>query len=201
MAAIGILGGTFDPIHWGHLILAEQARETFSLDKVLFIPAASPPHKSGAAVSDASCRFEMVSLAIEGNEAFEASRIELDRPGISYTVDTVREIRASIGSECGLYLLVGADEARDFMSWRDPYKIQEMAGIVVANRPGVSEQDLCRALPKDFADRLIRLNMPSVDICSTDIRERAAEGRSIRYLTPDSVIYYIRSTGLYRGKP
>lgn len=201
MAAIGILGGTFDPIHWGHLVLAEQAREALSLNRVLFVPAATPPHKSGCSISAASHRVEMVSLAVEGNEAFEVSHIELERPGISYTVDTVRELRTRLGDECGLYLLVGADEARDFMSWRDPYRIQEMATIAVANRPGISERDVTAALPEDFAARLTRLAIPSVDICSTDIRERVAAGRSIRYLTPDAVVYYIRSNGLYRGKP
>jgi len=199
MAAIGILGGTFDPIHIGHLILAEQAWEQLGLEKVLFIPAADPPHKADDAVTDARHRFEMVRLALEANEHFECSRIELDRPGPSYSIDTVRQIRRETRSDIGLYLLVGADEARDFMSWRDPYGIQECASVVVANRPGLSTEEVLGSLRSDLAARFTTLQMPGVDISSTDIRGRVRQGRSITYLVPDAVGAYIQQKGLYRG--
>lgn len=199
-SAIGILGGTFDPIHWGHLILAEQAWERFGLDRVLFIPAADPPHKADSAVTEAEHRFNMTRLAVEGNDHFECSRLELDRPGPSYTIDTIKQLRGELGSDAKLYMLVGADEARDLISWRDPYGIQELATIVVANRPGLAMEDVVGSLPKDFASGLTRLEIPGVDISSTDIRKRAESGRTIRYLTPDAVVTYMQSNDLYRGK-
>lgn len=200
MTSIGILGGTFDPVHMGHLILAEQAWERLGLENVLFIPAADPPHKAGDGITDAAHRLCMVRLAIEGNDHFECSRIELDRPGPSYTIDTVRQLRAELGNESGLYLLIGADEAEDFMSWRDPYGIQKLVTVVVANRPGHSVDDALRSLPGDLAAKIVGLEMPGVDISSTGIRERVMSGQSVKYLVPDAVEGYIRSNGLYGGK-
>ena len=200
MAAIGLMGGTFDPIHYGHLILAEQAREKFSLDKVLFVTAANPPHKTNQIVTDAGHRYKMTCLAVKCNESFEASTIEIDREGPSYTIDTVKQIHRLYGDTTRVYLLVGADEARDFMTWRDPYGIQELATVVVANRPGMPVAQSLAVLPKDFAERVMPLEMPGVDISSTDLRERVSMNRSIRYLVPDSVGKYIWECGLYRGK-
>jgi len=196
---LGIMGGTFDPIHFGHLILAEQAREQLALDKVVFVTAADPPHKSGLQVADARHRHTMTCLAIKGNEWFEASTIEIERGGISYTVDTLRHLHQMLGPETDLHLLIGADEAQEFMTWREPYKILEMANIVVANRPGCEVEEALGCLPADVAACAKRLRMPGVDISSTDIRDRVTAGRSIRYLTPDCVVKYILNKGLYRG--
>ena len=197
---IGLMGGTFDPIHFGHLILAEQAWEKYNLDRVLFITAADPPHKAGLDVTDARHRFEMTRLAVEGNDHFEISTVELDRPGPSYTIDTIRQVLGLYGEGTCVYLLVGADEARTFLSWRDPYGIKELATVVVANRPGCPVSDALSALPPDLADGIEPLSMPGVDISSTDLRERVSLSRSIRYLVPDAVEEYIMSTNLYGGR-
>lgn len=195
---IGLMGGTFDPIHAGHLILAEQARERFGLTRVLFVTAASPPHKLGEHVSDAAHRLEMTRLAVADNEFFECSTIEIDRPGPSYTIDTVRQIPELFGPGTEVYLLVGADEGRDLMSWREPYEIQKLASIVVANRPGLPVLAVVASLPEDFARGIVPLEMPGVDISSTDLRERVRSGRSVRYLVPRPVEEYIWANGLYR---
>jgi nicotinate-nucleotide adenylyltransferase len=194
------MGGTFDPIHIGHLILAEQARERFALDEVLFVPAGDPPHKPGQVVAEAAHRLEMTRLAVEDNEHFECSTVELDRAGPSYTIDTITEIPGLLGESTRVYLLMGADEARELMSWRDPYGIQALAMIVVAGRPGCTFDEAAACLPEDFAQKLIRLDMPGVDVSSTDIRERVRTGRSIRYLVPRAVEDYIVEEGLYGGR-
>jgi nicotinate-nucleotide adenylyltransferase len=198
MDAIGIMGGTFDPIHWGHLILAEQAAERFGFGKVLFVTAGQPPHKCGDRVTDAVHRYEMTRLAIEDNDRFERSSIEVDRQGPSYTVDTVTEL-ASTYPNTKLYVLIGADEARDLAKWRDPQRIQTLATIVVANRSGCSVAEAIRDLPVALAEKIELLTMPGVDISSTDLRERVRSGRSIRYLTPRAVENYILENGLYGG--
>jgi nicotinate-nucleotide adenylyltransferase len=195
---IGLMGGTFDPIHWGHLILAEQARAQFGLAKVLFVTAAEPPHKLGEPMTDARHRLEMTRLAIADNEHFECSTIEMDRPGPSYTIDTVKQILESYGSETSVYVLLGTDEGRDLMKWREPYEIQRLAKIVVANRPGMPVSEVIGSLPEDFAKGIVPLVMPGVDISSTDLRERVRSGRSIRYLVPRQVEDYIHQEGLYR---
>lgn len=193
------MGGTFDPIHIGHLILAEQAWEQLGLDKVLFVPAGDPPHKPANGVSSAEARFEMTRLAVQHNEHFECSRIELDRPGPSYTIDTIREL-VRHGSQGSIYLLMGADEARCLMSWKDPRAIQELATIVVAGRPGLPYDEAVAGLPQDVASKLHRLDMPAVDISSTDIRERARAGKSIAYQVAREVEYYVRENRLYVGE-
>jgi len=193
------MGGTFDPIHFGHLILAEQARERFALDQVLFVTAADPPHKSGKVETPAQERHQMVCRALHDNGVFVPSTVELDRPGPSYTIDTIRQLRETLGDGTRIYLLLGADEARDLMSWRDPYGIQELATIVVANRPGCPIGEVMSSLPDDLASRIEPLEMPGVDISSSDLRSRIRAGRSIRYLTPEPVKSYIMSRDLYRG--
>lgn len=193
------MGGTFDPIHWGHLILAEQARERFGLDTVLFVTAADPPHKPGQVAAGVEHRHEMTCLAVKGNDHFEASAIEIDRPGPSYTIDTLKLILDAWGHNTSVRLLVGADEARNLMSWRDPYGIQELATIVVANRPGRTIEEALTALPGDFASRVEPLEIPGIDISSTDIRERVRSGRTIKYLVPEVVESYISRTKLYGG--
>lgn len=200
MTAIGLMGGTFDPIHYGHLILGEQAYEQFELDKVLFVTAAAPPHKADQPVTPAAHRFEMARLAVEGNEHFECSSIEMERAGPSYTVDTVCELLRLYGEDTRIYLLLGADEAVTFMSWRDPYEILKMATIVVANRAGgCSGSDVSAALPADIVRKIVFMNMPGVDISSTDLRMRVQAGRSIKYLVPEKVENYILNQRLYRG--
>jgi len=181
----GLLGGSFDPIHHGHLILARAAKEELALDRIVLIPANKSPHKTGTKPATAEDRWAMVNLGIRGEEGFEASDLELRRPAPSYTVDTLQELTARCpGDE--FTLLIGADNAATFDTWREPDEIRRLARIAVLDRAG-------SAAVHDWpvVQRL-------VDISSTDIRARAADGRSIRYLTPDSVCDYIHSHRLYR---
>lgn len=181
---LGILGGSFDPVHHGHLILARAAREELGLDRVIFIPAALSPHKPGTTPADAADRMAMLRLAIDGEPGFEACDIELRRPPPSYMVDTLRQLTATNpGAE--FVLLVGADNVAKFDTWNEPDEIRRLARIAVLDRANGEA-------PRDWP--VVRR---VVDISSTDIRKRVAAGRSIRYLTPDAVCDYIKRNGLY----
>jgi len=182
---IGILGGSFDPIHHGHLILARAAREELGLDRVVFVPAHLSPHKTETKPASGDDRLAMVRLAIAGEDGFEASDIELKRPAPSYTVETLRQMQAAHPDD-ELVLLIGADNVEKFETWREPDEIQRLAKIAVLDRAN-------HDVPHDWP--VVRR---LVDISSTDIRARAGAGRSIRYLTPDSVCDYIAEHGLYR---
>ena len=182
---IGILGGSFDPIHHGHLILARAAREELGLDRVIFIPAHASPHKTGDFSTSGEERLAMVRLAIDSEDGFESSDIELHRPPPSYTVDTLRQLCAAHPKD-EFVLLIGADNVAKFGTWREPEEIRRLAGIAVLDRAG---SDIPHGWP--VVRRL-------VGISSTDIRARVTAGRSIRYLTPASVCDYITAQGLYR---
>lgn len=197
MANIGIMGGTFDPVHYGHLILAQQAKEILELEKVLFVTAASPPHKAGKTVTSASDRHEMVKLAIMDNKSFEPSDVELRRKGVSYTVLTLEQMAKERPND-RLFLLLGADEAKIYTEWYRPERIADLAQVVVANRPGLEVDDVLSSLPKDLSDKIVSLKIPGVDISSSDIRARVASGKSIKYLVPPSVAHFIGLRGLYR---
>lgn len=190
---IGILGGTFDPVHMGHLVLAEQVREKLKLDKVIFIPCFSPPHKTRRKLSPAKDRFRMAALAVEGNASFSISDIELKREGLSYTVDTLRELRRR-HSESAIYFLTGSDVLDEIHTWRDPEEIYKLARVVIATRPGFDSFD-----PENpFAKRSIVLPITGIDVSASGIREKVKKGRSIRYLVPPKVEEYIRKRKLYR---
>ncbi|HWO73631.1 MAG TPA: nicotinate-nucleotide adenylyltransferase [Dehalococcoidia bacterium] len=186
-----MLGGTFDPIHIAHLVLAEQAREQLKLDRVLFIPAGDPWRKAHRHVSAARHRVEMVRLAIEDNPAFELDEREVRRQGPTYTVDTLHELRRDYPLD-ELFLLLGEDALADLPFWRDPEGIAAAARIVVAPRAGVAPSEL----PFD-SGRIVHIDMPRLEISSTDLRARASTGRSLRYLVPSSVEAYIRENRLY----
>lgn len=193
---LGVLGGTFDPPHIGHLILGECAREQLELDRVLFIPAGVQWRKAGRAISDAVHRVEMVRLAVQDNPAFELSTIEVERPGPSYTADTLEELAATYpGGE--FYLVLGQDALDDLANWRRPQRILELAWIAVASRE--VEDPLAReGRPlTGLSARLLRIDMPLIGVSATGIRERARSGRSIRYLVPAAVEAYIREHRLY----
>lgn len=191
---VGILGGTFDPVHIGHLVLAEQARDQLGLERVLFVPAAVPPHKLDRAISDAKVRREMVEIAIGGNPAFEVSTVELDRGGISYTVDTLQAISEK-NNRAELCLIVGADTLADVPNWRQPDRVVELASFAVAGRPGFE-----LTLPERWPHiKVHRVEMPMLDISSSRLRRAVERGESIRYLVPPGVGAYIQSKGLYRG--
>ena len=194
---LGLYGGTFDPIHLGHLILAEQCREACGLDRIWLIATGSPPHKPGGRTA-VGHRLEMVKIAIAGHPAFVASDIEARRPGPHYSVETLEAIRRD-HPEDELFFLIGADSLADLPTWREPDRIARLATIVVVNRPGIEEADASH-LP-DFgpgSHPLAWVSIPPVGIASSDLRRRLAEGRSIRYMVPRGVEAYIEAHGLYR---
>lgn len=192
----GILGGTFDPAHLGHLLLAETAREVLGLDRVTFVPAAEPWRKAARSVSPAEHRLAMVRLAIAGNDGFDISTIEIDRGGPSYTADTLADLQNS-GDD--LYLILGGDALADLPHWRRAADIPRLARIVVAARFGVDESSLRAAASEvaGLAELLIVLPMPLIEISATDIRRRARQGLSLRYRTPEPVARYIGEHALY----
>jgi nicotinate-nucleotide adenylyltransferase len=198
---LGVYGGSFDPVHYGHLLLAETCREECALDRVWFVPAAQPPHKVHRQLAPADDRVEMLKLATAGHEAFEVSRLELDRTGMSFTVDTLREIHQA-HPDWELFFLLGSDSLADLPTWRQPERICELATPVVVTRPGHTSPDwaplekLLAAHGVSFHRR--QVEMPEVSFSSTDVRQRVAAGRSIRYRTPRAVEKYIETHGLYR---
>lgn len=193
---IGILGGTFDPVHIGHLILGETARDEISLDRVLFIPTGHSWRKQQLAISPGSDRLAMARLATEGNAAFEVDDIEVRREGPSYTDETLEELATSHpGAE--LFFILGRDALLDLPNWRNPARIIELATLVVADRPDDEADDAPETVVTGA--RTVRLRMPALDISATDIRERIRAGRSVRYLVPDVVADYIRERGLFRN--
>lgn len=199
---LGFFGGSFDPIHYGHLLLAECCREQCRLDRVVFLPAAVPPHKQDRVLTPGPLRIEMVELAITGNEAFEVSRYEIDRGGINYTVDTLTHFHQERpGDE--LFFLMGADMFFDLPSWREAARVCELAAPMVVRRPGSGELTFDHLAGIASAARIeeIRHNqvhMPALGISSTDLRRRVAEGRTIRYQTPRAVEMFIATRDLYR---
>ncbi|KYQ86802.1 hypothetical protein AYX07_06575 [Thermoactinomyces sp. AS95] len=192
---VGIFGGTFDPIHFGHLLLAEQAREAASLHEIWFIPAGEPPHKQGKPVTPAMERKKMVELAIEGHPQFKVNPIELMRSGPSYTVDTIMELKKQ-NPHVEFFLLVGADMVKNLPKW---YKIKEIiqnVQVIGLGRPGFDHD----ALPEYIEERLMWIpDAVETNISSSIIRERLMLNRSVRYLVPDSVYKYIKEQGLYES--
>jgi nicotinate-nucleotide adenylyltransferase len=195
---LGIFGGTFDPIHLGHLILAEQCREQCGLDQVWFVVAGMPPHKPAGRTAVAH-RLEMARIATAGHPGFAVSEIEANRPGPHYSVDTLESVRADRPND-SLYFLIGADSLADLPSWREPGRIARLATIVVVNRPGIDKLEPDAAVPDYGPDShpLMSVAIPPVGIASSDLRRRRAEGRSIRYMVPRAVEAYIEAHSLYR---
>ena len=197
---IGILGGTFDPPHVGHLWLATLAADAMSLDRVLFMPAAQPPHKRRKGMTRATDRLLMTRLAIAGDEAFGLTLIEMERPGPSYTIDSVDELQRTYGTDGTLYLLMAADSLGEIDTWRQPDALLERIEWVVGPRPGTPIPDPS-ALEERFganASRIHLLEGPSLDVSSSEIRRRVAARRAIRYLVPRGVEELIGQRGLYR---
>jgi len=194
---IGILGGTFDPIHYGHLAIAEEARVLLQFDRVLFVPAAQQPFKLGGHMATPAQRLEMTRLACASNPAFAISPIEIERQGPSYTIDTLKALHeADLGE---LHFILGTDAAVELHRWHAAREIMALARIVVVGRPGIRLDGaaLDRKLP-GLAQRLTLLEGPGLDISSSVLRERVAAGHPIRYQTPDAVVEYIAAHGLYR---
>ena len=197
---IGILGGTFDPPHIGHLWLATLAADALGLSRVLLMPAARPPHKGGVLVSNAADRVMMTRLAIAGDPLLDLSLIEMERPGPSYTLDSLVELRDSLGEGVSLVLIMAADSLAEIDTWREPDRLLELAEWAVGPRPGTElpERQALRERFGQAESRIHLLDGPSLDLSSSEIRRRVAAGRSIRYLVPRAVEELIADRGLYR---
>lgn len=194
---IGVLGGTFDPIHTGHLIIAEEARTRLGLKEVLFVPAGQPWLKQGSDVTPANHRVEMARLAIADNPRFRLGVTEVERHGPSYTVETMMALREQFGSEASLFFILGRDTLADLPVWKEPAKLVQLCRLVVAPRLGSRDlKHLKEAMP-GLLDEIVQLDMPLIEISSSGIRERVRNGMSIRYLVPQRVERYINEHGIY----
>lgn len=200
---IGILGGTFDPVHYGHLVIAEEVYATLELSEIVFVPAGVPPHKTNIEITPAVHRLSMLELAIASNPHFAISLVDIDRAGPSYTVDTLRLFRQQWGEQTALYFIIGGDSLEDLLSWHDPSGILEgLTHLVAVRRPGYDESEafysrLEARLP-GIKQKLVVIDAPQFDTSSTDLRNRVAQGRPIKYQTPEPVESYIVQYGLYR---
>ena len=193
---LGVMGGTFNPIHTGHLVTAEEARHAFDLDEVTFVPAGRPWQK-GSDVADAEHRYLMAVIATASNRAFNVSRVELEREGPTFTIDTLNAF-AALRPDVDLYFITGADAILQILTWKDPEEVLRRARFIAATRPGYDLDRLEKELPEGLEDRVAIMEIPALAISSTDIRRRIAEGRPIRYLVPPAVAEYIEKAGLYR---
>ena len=197
---VGVLGGTFDPPHYGHLAAAEECRVALRLEVVLFMPAGQPPHKRGRPISPADDRVRMVELAIESNPHFELSRIDVDRIGPSYSVAALDQLHRELGPEAQLWFVMGADSLADILTWREPARLLRLARVAAVNRPGAPDpapERLESALPGARA-RIDVVEIPDLAISATDLRARVVAGRPIKYQLPEAVEQYVRERGLYR---
>ena len=204
MADLGILGGTFNPPHLGHLVMAQEALDQLGLDRVVLMPVAEPPHKEALADPGADVRLELCRLATQDADDVDVSALEIERGGPSYTVDTLRALHDRV-PEHALTFIVGGDMAHSLASWQEPEAILGLARLAVAERDGLRREDIARQLePLHSGDRVVFFDMPRIDLSSSAIRDRVAEGRPIRYLVPDQVVQAIQSRRLYRhsdGRP
>jgi nicotinate-nucleotide adenylyltransferase len=198
---LGVLGGTFDPVHFGHLLLAERCREECLLDEVVFLPAGLPPHKRGQEITSGTDRAQMLELAIAGQPRFRVDRRELSKDTPSFTVETLREFRRE-QPETELVFLMGADSLAEFAQWREPQEILELAEVAVVGRYGSLTADLgaYRQLWGDRrVDRICQVQIPRIEFASREIRARVASRKTIRFMTPRAVECYIEQQGLYRS--
>lgn len=201
---LGVFGGSFDPVHLGHLLLAEVCREVACLDQVWFVPASVSPHKQQRDTTTGQQRVQMLKLATSGHSSFSVCELEIERGGVSYTVETLQQLRL-VHPEADLFFLMGADALVDFPTWRDPQKICEIATPIVVQRPSSPPPDLRLLKPFVTSERLqqiqgVQVEMPLIDLSSRELRERVRQNHSIRYRTPRAVEKYIQAQGLYRTR-
>ena len=199
---LAIMGGTFDPIHYGHLVTAEAVRTEFAADCVLFIPTGQPPHKSDNAVTDNEHRYLMTVLATVGNPYFYTSRMEIDRPGRTYTIDTIRALRRICRKDTELYFITGADAVAEIFTWKEADKLLELCHFVAVTRPGYRTDNLMadiQAIDEKYAARLHFLEVPALAISSSDIRKRCARSKAVKYLLPEVVETYMTKHQLYEA--
>ncbi|MDP2938785.1 MAG: nicotinate-nucleotide adenylyltransferase [Candidatus Omnitrophota bacterium] len=189
MTRIGIFGGTFNPIHLGHLIIAQKVLENLDLKRIIFVPCYIPAHKSKKKLVDAQDRFKMVSLAIEGNSRFKVSSWEIKQKATSYTIDTLKHFKNKLGKNALLFFIIGSDSLKELMKWKDVKGILKLVRLVVVNRPGYN----FRKLPRGF----IKVSIPGIDISSSLIRKRLSQSKSVDYFLSDKVSEYIKKKRLY----
>ncbi len=195
---VGIMGGTFDPIHHGHLVAASEVQSWFDLDEVLFVPTGQPWQKADREVSPAEHRYLMTVVATAANPRFEVSRVDIDRDGPTYTIDTLRDVAAAM-PDADLYFITGADAMAAILTWRDHDELFELAHFVGCTRPGHEmDDDTLEGLPRE---RITLVEIPALAISSTDCRNRVLSGEPVWYLVPDGVVQYIGKHGLYRPDP
>ncbi|MBS3994740.1 MAG: nicotinate-nucleotide adenylyltransferase [Alkaliphilus sp.] len=197
---VGIMGGTFDPIHFGHLVIAEQIRCEYNLEKVLFVPAGIPPHKTEVKISESKHRYFMTLLATITNPYFEVSKIELDNDEVSYTINTIKKIKEIYQKDTELFFITGADAVCELDTWKNVKELLHSVNFIAATRPGldssVVDEKIHELEIKNNA-YIRKINVPALAISSTDIREKIKKQQSIKYLLPESVEYYIYKHGLY----
>lgn len=193
------MGGTFDPIHYGHLVAAEEALVQFNLDSVVFMPTGVPATKGHGRVTPVEHRYLMTVIATAANPDFQVSRLEVDRPGVTYTVDTLRQLRAAHGPGTALYFITGADAVREILEWKDAEEVARLTTFIAATRPGYDLERFGAELSSlPAAPDVEFIEVPALAISSTDIRSRVAARRPVRYLLPEAVAAYIDKNGLYR---
>ena len=196
---IGILGGTFDPVHIGHLIIAEEVRQKLKLKEVIFIPTGQPWLKKVQKISSAEHRLQMTILATASNPYFSVSTIEIERDGPTYSIETISELKAGLGAGVVLYFIVGFDALAELPSWKDARRLVEICRVVGVARPPHTKlnlRSLESAIPR-ASERIITVDVPHIGVSATEIRKRVADGYSVKYLVPESVEQYIRENGLY----
>lgn len=193
---IGIIGGTFDPIHNGHLVIASCAADAYGLDQVIFIPSAIPPHKMGKKITPVEQRYEMTLLATLDNHLFSVSKVEMERSGSSYTIDTIKHFREEL-PDSEIYFITGADTIVEIDSWKNPEDLMQMVYFIAAVRPGYTFEGLAKDFYQRNRERIFLLETPKMDISSTEIRRRVQEGKTIQYLVHPSVQRYIDKFHLY----
>ncbi len=197
---VGVMGGTFDPIHYGHLVIAEQIRCEYNLEKIIFVPAGIPPHKLDLKVSDSKHRYFMTLLATITNPYFEVSKIEIDSSGTSYTINTIKKLKEMYREDTELFFITGADAICDLTTWKSVDELLHLAKFIAATRPGLDseyvDKKICE-LQDIFNTNIRKVSVPALAISSTDIRERIKNNQSIKYLLPESVEYYIYKHNLY----
>ncbi len=201
---IGIMGGTFNPIHHGHLVTAQEALSQFALDRVIFIPTGNPPHKVEDRLAIAEDRYIMAVIATSSNSSFFVSRIEIERKGKSYTIDTVRQLKKIYGNDSQLFFITGADAILEILTWKDTDEIVSLCKFIAATRPGYNLSRLEELKKRLFRSKIVTdkrifvMEIPALSISSTDIRNRLRDNRPIDYLVPEGVSNYILKHGLYR---
>lgn len=197
---IGILGGTFDPIHFGHLFIAQTALDRLGLNKIIFIPTGKPPHKKERLITDSYNRIDMLNLATKSNPQFETSFIEINREKTSYTIDTIKELQLNYGEDTDIYFITGTDAFIDIETWKEYKELLSIAKFIVMTRQILNSELLDEKIElfiKKYGANITKIEIPTLDISSTDIRRRMKEGNSIKYLLPESVEKYILKNRLY----